>query len=333
MAVKEFFEYLAQVGLTEDRLEQTLSGWRSSQLTAFLARYAETFPPFIADGAQPQFSFIANTGLSGGPFPCRRAECRLTRADALGRFAALYADKVLIRDPLELFVHLQDHVDAEMLPNLADSLRVLYLLRPLLEAELIDLASGTLRVCPNCYRNLLAENGIAPERFDRAKDALSDRFVREVSVVIRRLAHGAYLEMRGPEALIEHGSGAWGPLDPGELLAKKKSGAKLSTAEMRKTRALSSFVRSIVDDIALENLFSHRYGVAYLTDREIDFEVLKAVNRPADNRLNHALVSGLAHTLPVVHEVGFQDLLKLRQEEGARRSACTGTRYEAFSRT
>ena len=46
-------------------------------------------------------SFIANSDLSGGGFPCDSVDCREQKLNELASFATLYSDRVFIQDPFE----------------------------------------------------------------------------------------------------------------------------------------------------------------------------------------------------------------------------------------
>lgn len=71
----------------------------------------------------------------------------------------------------------------------------------------------------------------------------------------------------------------------------------------------------IVDDLLMQNLYAIQ-GFHYLTDREIDFEVLAAVNDPVTTENSHALLSGLSHTVPLIRDATISSLVKLRCNEG-----------------
>jgi hypothetical protein len=68
-----------------------------AETLALIAKYH--FQP----SAKPNenFSFIANSALSGGNQPCSYAECRKNKLNELITFSALYADEVYIQNPFE----------------------------------------------------------------------------------------------------------------------------------------------------------------------------------------------------------------------------------------
>jgi hypothetical protein len=73
--------------------------------------------------------------LRGGPRPCADWACRKRRLDELIRFAALYADQILIPDPFWDFDLRVD--DPWTRRSLLDDLAGLGELRPLMEAGIV----------------------------------------------------------------------------------------------------------------------------------------------------------------------------------------------------
>ena len=59
--------------------------------------------PFIWGPPDNPFSFLSSSSLRGAANPTADLPCRLDQAQRLARFAALYADTVLIEDPFDYF--------------------------------------------------------------------------------------------------------------------------------------------------------------------------------------------------------------------------------------
>ena len=72
-----------------------------------LFKFIETLYLSTKNNSAPQlqhnenFSFIANTSLSGGASSCSNLDCRLDKLDELVSFASLYADVIYINNPFE----------------------------------------------------------------------------------------------------------------------------------------------------------------------------------------------------------------------------------------
>ena len=114
--------------------------------------------------------------------------CRTRRADELGRFAALYADKVYIHnfltDPLAALKHdVEQHEDI-VRENFYDDLSVLAHLRPIIEAGKVTVVTPGGVSCAQC----LAEQAWgkdAGERLGKEFDNLEEQLLREMQVSVR----------------------------------------------------------------------------------------------------------------------------------------------------
>src|SRR5689334_6281420 len=95
-----FFEFLRKNRLTASQLEKTIMAWTPAKFGDIVVEL-ESLLPVQKDRARSVFEFVANSQLSAEPLPCSALECRLEHADELARFAALYADRILIYNPFE----------------------------------------------------------------------------------------------------------------------------------------------------------------------------------------------------------------------------------------
>src|SRR5205085_9432978 len=92
------WEYLANRGLTAANAERQLDRWNTRTINRVLTDLRELTLAEPAVVASP-YGFIANSQLSGAPWPCSAPDCRVNHVDSLGRFAALYADRVAVQNP------------------------------------------------------------------------------------------------------------------------------------------------------------------------------------------------------------------------------------------
>jgi len=95
------------------------------------------------------FSFVANSSLSGGSHPCSDPGCRKRNIDNLCSFATLYADEVYIQNPFENLIlrggpEIRE-VDRQEL--IAGVFNYLYL-RPLIDRGVIKYATNMMAFCP-----------------------------------------------------------------------------------------------------------------------------------------------------------------------------------------
>ncbi len=101
----ELFEAIHSKGITIKNLER-IKSWSNEKLFSLLDELSKktTEPNNISQGL---FTFAANDSLSGRSVPFSNRETRLQKAVELARFAALYADSLLIRDPFEWYPRAQ----------------------------------------------------------------------------------------------------------------------------------------------------------------------------------------------------------------------------------
>jgi hypothetical protein len=93
--MSDFFELARSLNLLSEQTGNRLSRLRKTKLLDF-AFEASFALPRRGHAENLGFEFMANTSLSGGAQPCNETTCRVNRADHLARFAALYADHVVI---------------------------------------------------------------------------------------------------------------------------------------------------------------------------------------------------------------------------------------------
>jgi hypothetical protein len=310
--MKEFFSFLAKKRLSANKFDETLSRWSPSDGMEFIEESQERLAHLKSKHSRDH-SFISNTQLSGGKSPCVAVECRLNHVDQLARFAALYADQVLIHDPFEYYDH---ESKGDIRQALSDDLRILYYLRPLLEDGRISLASRTWHYCEEHYNEVIVQSKLH-EKLERARKALSRRFTSDTKVYLETSQAVPLLKITGPEQLIEHGVSYHVSAKARPLVdvVTARGNNLLSKKEIRDYGVFEGPVSTIINDILVQNLYA-RNGFNYLTDREVDFDIIAAVNDNETNALSKAILEGLSHTVPFIRDVGLQKLIKLRKDEG-----------------
>jgi hypothetical protein len=141
--VSELSDFLKRSGIptrnTVDAIAPILFRFDISALGDFCLEVSARLPR-IAQPRPSLFSFIGNASFAGYPTPCSAPLCRIESVDSVARFAALYADHVLLPDPFAA-MHSQieadsgrdsQDVDAWYL-HVATHLASLNILQPLLE--------------------------------------------------------------------------------------------------------------------------------------------------------------------------------------------------------
>jgi len=292
------FEYLNQRGLTLNRAIRTLSKWTLKEVEDFVSEFNEMIPE-IPDTFLKEhiFNFGATSEMSGGDFPCRALSCRMDKVDELARFASIYADTVLIESPLS-----HDDCDHE---SVFDAIQVLWHMRPLLEAGLIRLVPSTEGICMDCFRK---HHGIEGSLVDLLK-RVGKAYTEDLKVTFSPDPHepgSIMMKLEGPKNLFEHGTS----------LYTFSSEEAAYWRRRRKSTILADHMSPMLNDIIRHTYLSDKYSISYLTRREVDFEIIQALNDEESERRNMALYQAFLHHLPFLQEVPIRKLITLRQNEG-----------------
>ena len=104
---------------------------------------------FHPDGTPNRnFSFIANSSLSGGRHPCSYSECRIKKLDELVSFSSLYADEVYIQNPFEeVLIAGPESVNEISRQELIYGIYNYIYLKPLIEKGIIKYAQNMVALC------------------------------------------------------------------------------------------------------------------------------------------------------------------------------------------
>lgn len=313
--MRNFFEFLRTKGLTPATIDQTVFNWTSTELLDFIAesRAAVPRPPLMPSSI---FDFVANSPLSGGAQPCSHLECRLRHADELARYAVLYADRVLIRDPLERYGDITPASDV-VRANLAGDLLVLYYLRPLLEKGILGIASQWVILCEEHQKEVTHMEEAFQRKLDKARPLIERKYMKHLKATLKRGDRGPFIELTGADEITEHSPAFVELLECDPVVAKQRDPAKSHTLSQRDLRRFVDFlIKPIMDDIFVQNWYSVMYGLTYLTDRELDIEIMRAVNDRQTNAQGDVLLEALSHSIPFIYDVPLEKLVTLREVEG-----------------
>jgi hypothetical protein len=283
----DVFSYLATVGLrkrsqTVWQTAEILTGWEIAKLGDFCLAVSELLPRPSKRAISP-FTFVGNASLADDSVPCANPPCRMRTVDSMARFAALYADKVFLPDAfkdLHSFIESGRCVQTEYLEKacleLAVRVHVLYYIRPLVEDGIVQFIKTIHRtLCASCYEKAIGEVGSEYlKKLSAAKRLLNKRYCEEIDYVVTRIDDSMTLTQTGPEDLVPHGQ-SFRLLDkvPNSLVGKSASVPFKLTKAQVKTYGLVN-IGYIIDDLLRQNYYSIMFGTNYLTQREIDVDIM-----------------------------------------------------------
>src|SRR5262245_25016164 len=167
MSFDQLYGLLKKKGLTPSRFVQRLQGWDEVTVIDFVEE-ASSITRKLHDSTATAYSFAANGPFSGDPHPCSATACRLRRIDQVGRFAALYSDKVFVVDPFEQ-VRSPVYFEASLRDDIVFAIALLFHLKSAFDAGLVSIGSRRIGFCDKCLVRLNS-------RAKKAETALVKRF-------------------------------------------------------------------------------------------------------------------------------------------------------------
>lgn len=298
--MEDFFEIARSRGFLTKQGVGGLSA-RKSKLLDFATEAAFSLP-MQHHGGNPGFGYMANTAMSGGYFPCSDVACRVERVDHLARFAALYADHVVVRNPFSKYSH---RLPVDLVrARLAGDLAVLQHLEPLIQRGIVTVTPPVIALCKSCARLFEAERERLTDALDQAGDRVRGRFAGRIAFT--RDGPDSIL-IEGPPELVSHGAQIF--------VIPKTSELRGRLTPRRKEALLMALVTPMLEDIFVHRVHSRHTSLNYLSDRSLDIGIIRTLGGPKIGAIDRALEKGLAHAVPVVANAPISDILAVRDAE------------------
>lgn len=321
-----FFDFLATMGITDPtQVHKSIFNLSPLEYVEILEKcysILETdFQP-----ANSNFEFIASSTISGEPFNNSDLIYRLYKILQLADFAVLYSDVVWIRNPLEKYIYgTVSMFDAKGMQNFANDIFLLMEIRGLIYEGIIKIAATTRTFTaeelaeieknfPNNFKKRIKD--IKENLEEIFKDNLKFEVIEhEHEILVKYTASGIV------ESAIERTEGVlnWTHVEDKtpKFLRKalERESKMISKKNYVKSGLLEHFIHPIINDLSLQNWFHHGYGQNYITDREIDFDLINKLNGEKPKTSCQNITNGLRHALPTLENVRIDDLLKIRSNE------------------
>lgn len=314
VAVLEKFDIVSANNADERIFRSPLSKIQqlSDELKAALYQLRHVQSHELTDDSLDAFNFLASSSMRGDS-TCQAWECRSKKLDLLGRFAALYADCVIVPFPVPSPDSLEDSPWGRM--RLADRIKLIVVLRPLIEAGLVRLVEPQFHYC--------AEHAIQAKRQTRKISRATTKFCE------RELVHftatyqppqsnrPAMVSLDGPDEYLEHGHTVvvfprppdWAPT---KIRARE---FKVSRKLLKSSGLVHDLYSRIADDLVMQQLYGIRYNARYLTDLPGEADVAATFNEKDDlSQRTAALVAALAHSVPLFSDVPLAKVVRIRKE-------------------
>jgi hypothetical protein len=307
---KEFYDYIIKAD--------------SSEIIEFLT----LFNDIINDSSdtskiQTGFNFVANTTLSGFPFPCAELLCRLENLDKLARNSILYADTVFIQNPFKRYLE-YDKIDKQLRLSIIEDLILLHHIRPLLKAGIFKFAKSTIHYCNDCYKRFQDEYLDSFEYNLKIIEPVIEEYIyQNIDFNLIRRDSKKCVEIKGTNDLMNH------PIIMSfikyvpKALSKIKiinNSTKLGLDPIKESGLIFWIVNDIINNLSVQDFFSRYYSAHVLTNREFDIKILSLINdnqQQADNLFYRAeILKQVNHIVPFIEKVNLKKLIELRNKEG-----------------
>jgi hypothetical protein len=273
----------------------------------------------IAAGAeQPQmdpFSFFAGASVRGDS-GCGAPLCRIQKIDFLGRYAALYANEVVV--PLPLTHPEKVHAVAEAKESLARTATTLLRLRPLITQGIIRPVVMRTTHCEHEIKWVEQMQAVVHEMADvQAKLSLAE-FDLEYQRPEKAPTGLSTVYLDGPRDFLEHGNIVNVFRESPDWRLKSWRYDNEGKTILRGTRKLW-FVRLLFNEIANNTSFYLAYGrlqkARFLTDLPGEAFVLDWLT--GDERLaaSTSAMQLLTHEVPILADVPIATVMRIRREE------------------
>lgn len=306
---QELFEKFDELGLTDPVRTASFcfeSGFDSIQNDLDAVRMSS---PYVFQPLESPFSFLSSTSLSGEGNPCFDQGCRIGRARGLTRFASLYSDVVLIKDPFDRIFHSEDNPGLRL--DLFNTLAVLNELGPAIRAGLIAFSPTNIPLSDEgraLYKKF--ESQVMGD-VQGAADLVLEAVTRSIETAVKSTDSYNYLSLTGVDAYIPHEDLDIVPM-AGHVEWKKNH--LLSEAES-KAAVKKWIVDPTVSDLVYSRIINWLLKPTYLTDRPVDFQVLERLGN-SGAIAPQQVIPKVNHALPFIDGLDTDTIIRLRQEEG-----------------
>jgi len=274
------------------------------------------------------FSQSASLSLGCSRWPCAGIKCRLERAEQIAHYAALYSDRIYIRNFFSDYI---EHHNPKKPPDeniirreFFEDIQVIAYLKPIIEAGRI-----TPITPPHCCLNCLSKNSLGfkdDKPLRKAMRELTSKIEKNIEVVVQRIRNGPYtLVAEGPEDLLYHGATCLIREEPPYALknmprifdrVQKGDKIHLSRWALHRIGLAKNIANMHYQNIFFELILAQCLGTGFLTDMPIHIELLKNLSQnPVCAERDLAIEKHLTCLVPFAKELNPLEILKLRNED------------------
>lgn len=268
------------------------------------------------------FSFIANSSLSGGRHPCANAGCRFSRLEQLATFSALYSDEVYIQNPFEqIALNGAENINFMSRQEIIAGIYNYLYLKPLIKKGIIKYALNKVSLCHT--HSLSLATPLSDKLHKKEKELyelIQEELIDKCKVSLDITAGGTpFFEILGPDNFIEHGAMYFHHMPPvGEYityLCSKNLPYLFSKKEIIQERILSVIINPIIEDLSNQEWHSKLYGTSYLCNNQTQIKIATSTNPQTYKANSASFGSAIEHYLPTIQSKSVEIILNIREKE------------------
>jgi hypothetical protein len=269
------------------------------------------------------FSFIANSSLSGGVSNCANLQCRLNKLDELVSFASLYADVIYINNPFEsLYISWEDFRFNYIKTELLTAICQYFYLKPYLSLGIIKYSCGYMSLCSHHHETLAIPLSEKINKKEQELTAIfSEHFLSNCTISLDKFENGEiFIEVLDKTNILEHGRSYLhfdGKPKSKYLrkLSQKNTKHVFSRKEIEQENILPSLVFPLVNDIIEQEWISYFYNSSLLLDNKEKIKAASQLNTETMSINSTTFSESVNHYLPTIHCRDPLEIIKLRERE------------------
>ncbi|WP_066687910.1 hypothetical protein [Christensenella intestinihominis] len=319
----ELFDYIDEYIKYLDPNDNPLLLWKEDKLFEFFKGLYQRIKPESKENNQSSFfNFYVNSTFSGEPFPCSHYNCRMKNVDKLARFSSLYADKVLIKSPLDKYLEIEEMNPEELAKDLYVDILLLEKLRPLIIADIVGFSSEYICVCQDCLEKILDIEDNFRIKVESLQSDIRKDCLASITCSLCNDYGYPFLRIEGAEKYGFHETTDWlfkyylpSPLKK-YYRPSNKEPIVLPQKLIKKLGIVESLTNNSFRDLLEKNVSCVGRNYSYLTDRDFDIYMINHLHLPSDLENSQNLSQGLLHEVPFLNEVKIENIVKLRLDEG-----------------
>lgn len=323
---RQLFNHLKTQDLERHNVFENIFSFTEEKIRKILIGCIETINDFDIRN-QPKnihdLQFTPSFEFTGDSSTCQNPECIEITATNLLRFSCLYSDKIFIWSPFEK--HLVDGSISKFQKFcIANDIRTILIYKEVILAGFIEIVKfDSFHFCSDCYSQYVEQHhtsydNLRNELFKRVKNLYKEKCQYFIGDNIGNGFGSLNVETKEEKYLIHKPITSQFEItsSPHLLKAVKRKSKRIYRNELEKFEGFTGHIDSIVSKIINQNFLSEVTNSHFLTNNEVDMEIVSNFNQQIDNKKHFDLQNSLSHSLPFLNDLPVSAIIELREKDG-----------------